>query len=128
MSKQVHRPLDSIYGPIYFNTLQLNPDSLLRILFALQFFMWQLFSFRPHTPHHTEIKAVVGFFFFFFFPFLSFFFFFFFFCFFGITLQHVKVPRPGVESELQLLAYATATTATPHSSCICDLHHSSGQC
>ena len=29
----------------------------------------------------------------------------------------------GVESELQLLAYAT-TTATPNLSCICDLYHS----
>ena len=35
----------------------------------------------------------------------------------------MKVPRLGVESELQLLAYATAT-ATPDPSRICNLHHS----
>ena len=35
-------------------------------------------------------------------------------------------PRLGVESELQLPAYATATT-TQDLSCICDLDHSSGQ-
>ena len=45
---------------------------------------------------------------------------FFFFCFLG----HMEVPRLGIESELQLLAYATAT-ATPAPSCICDLHQSS---
>uniref|UniRef100_A0A8D0ZUG5 Kazal-like domain-containing protein n=1 Tax=Sus scrofa TaxID=9823 RepID=A0A8D0ZUG5_PIG len=38
----------------------------------------------------------------------------------------MEVPRPGVESELQLPAYATAT-ATPDLSLICDLHHSSRQ-
>ena len=27
----------------------------------------------------------------------------------GLHLQHMKVPRLGVQSELQLLAYATAT-------------------
>jgi len=32
----------------------------------------------------------------------------------------MEVPRLGVESELQLLAFATAT-ATPDASCICDL-------
>ena len=32
--------------------------------------------------------------------------------------------QAGVESELQLLAYTTAT-ATPDTSCVCDLHHSS---
>ena len=35
----------------------------------------------------------------------------------------MEVPRLGVKLELQLLAYATAT-ATPDTSCICDLHHS----
>ena len=35
------------------------------------------------------------------------------FCFFlGLHLQHMEVPRLGVESELQLPAYATATVAT----------------
>ena len=37
------------------------------------------------------------------------------------------VPRLGVKSELQLLAYATAT-ATQDPSRLCDLHHSSRQC
>ena len=36
----------------------------------------------------------------------------------------MEVPRLGVESELQLPAYATAT-ATRDLSRICDLHHSS---
>ena len=40
--------------------------------------------------------------------------------------QHVEVPRLGVESELELLAYATATAAWDPS-LICDLHHSSWQ-
>ena len=38
----------------------------------------------------------------------------------------MEVPRLGVELELQLLAYATAT-AMRNPSCICDLHHSSRQ-
>ena len=49
------------------------------------------------------------------------------FCFLGLHLQHVEVPRLGVESELQLLAYATAT-ATQDLSLYCDLHHSSWHC
>ena len=44
----------------------------------------------------------------------------------GPHLQHMEVPRLGVESELALLAYATAT-AMPDPSHICDLHHSSWQ-
>ena len=39
----------------------------------------------------------------------------------------MEVTGLGVESELQLLAYAAAT-ATPDLSCLCDLHHSSQQC
>ena len=39
----------------------------------------------------------------------------------------MEVPRLGVESELELLAYTTAT-ATQVLSCLCDLHHSSRQC
>ena len=50
------------------------------------------------------------------------FFFFFFFFFFGPHLQHM-VSRLGVQSELHLLAHATAT-ATWDLSCVCDLHHS----
>ena len=43
-----------------------------------------------------------------------------FFSFYGHQLQHMEVPRLGVELELQLLAYATAT-ATLDLSCICNL-------
>ena len=44
------------------------------------------------------------------------------FYFLGPHLQHMEVPRLGVGSELQLLAYTTAT-ATQDPSCICDLHY-----
>ena len=50
-----------------------------------------------------------------------------FFCllsFFRAALGHMDVPRLGVESELQLPAYTTAT-AMPDPSHICNLHHSS---
>ena len=50
----------------------------------------------------------------------------FFFVFVGPHLWHVKVPKPGVESELQLPAYTTIT-ATQDPSRVCDLHHSSRQ-
>ena len=53
--------------------------------------------------------------------------FFFFFCFLGLHSQHMDVARLGLESELQLPAFATAT-ATWDPSCICSLHHSSQQC
>ena len=49
-----------------------------------------------------------------------------FFCFLGPYLQHMEVPRLGVESKLQLLAYTTATATGGHSR-ICDLHHGSWQ-
>ena len=39
----------------------------------------------------------------------------------------MEVPRLGVESELQLPDYVTAT-ATPDPSHICNLHYSSQQC
>ena len=48
-------------------------------------------------------------------------------CFLGLHSQHTEVPRPGVELDLQLLAFTT-TTATQDLSCICDIHHSSWQC
>ena len=54
-------------------------------------------------------------------------FYFVFFWLFRATSQHMDVPRLGVELELQLLAYATAT-ATWDLSHVCDLHHSSQQC
>ena len=41
-------------------------------------------------------------------------------------LWHMESPRLGVESELQLPTYATAT-AMQDLRCICDLHHSSQQ-
>ena len=40
--------------------------------------------------------------------------------------QHMEGPSLGVESELQLPAYATAT-AMPDLSHVCDLYHSSQQ-
>ena len=49
-----------------------------------------------------------------------------FFCVWGAHLWHMEVPRLGVESELQLPVYTTAT-ATRDPSCVCDLHHSSRQ-
>jgi len=45
----------------------------------------------------------------------------------GTRLQHMEIPRLGIELELQLPAYTTAT-ATRDPSRICDLHHSSQQC
>ena len=48
------------------------------------------------------------------------------FCFLGLHLQHMEVPRLGVELEPQLPASTTAT-AMQDLSLICDLHHSSQQ-
>ena len=48
------------------------------------------------------------------------------FCYLVLHPRHMKFPRLGGESELQLLAYATAT-AMPDLSRICDLHHSTWQ-
>ena len=42
-------------------------------------------------------------------------------------MQHMEVPRLGVELELQLLHYVTATAMLDLSH-IWDLHHSSWQC
>ena len=50
----------------------------------------------------------------------------FFLVFLGPYSRQMEVPRLGVESVLQLPAYATAT-ATPDPSHTCDLHHSSWQ-
>ena len=63
---------------------------------------------------------------FFSFLFFSFLFFSFLDPFFMATLQHMQVPRLRVESELQLLAYTTAT-ATPNPNCVYDSHNSSWQ-
>ena len=58
---------------------------------------------------------------------LFFFFFFFFFkVFLGPHLWHMEVPRLGIQLELLLPAYATAT-ATPDLGRVCDLHRSSQQ-
>ena len=54
----------------------------------------------------------------------SFSFFFFFFVILGLHPWNMEVPKIGVESELQLPAYTTAT-AEQVLSLICDLHHSS---
>ena len=49
-------------------------------------------------------------------------------CFLGPhNLCHMGAPRLGVESELQFLAYATAT-ATRDPTGVCKLYHSSRQC
>ena len=48
------------------------------------------------------------------------------FCFLRLHLRHMEVPRLGVELELQLPAYITAT-ATMDPSWVCDLHRSSWQ-
>ena len=56
--------------------------------------------------------------------------FFFFFFFLGPNpwhMWHMEFPRLGVKCELYLPAYTTAT-ATQDPRCICDPHHSSGQC
>ena len=37
-----------------------------------------------------------------------------FFVFLGLRPWHMEIPRPKVESELQLLAYATATATIAH--------------
>ena len=46
------------------------------------------------------------------------------FCLLGCHPWHMEVPRLGVELELQLPAYVTAT-ATPDLSLVCNLHYSS---
>ena len=50
----------------------------------------------------------------------------FFLCILGPCLWHLDVPRLGVKSKLQLLAWTTAT-ATLDPSHVCNLHHSSWQ-
>ena len=58
--------------------------------------------------------------------FFKFWVFFKFFCFLGPYLQHMEIPRLGVELALQPPAYTTAT-AMPDLSRVCDLHYSSRQ-
>ena len=45
----------------------------------------------------------------------------------GLHLQHMEVPRLGLQLELQLPAFATATATENLSGCL-NLHHSSQQC
>ena len=71
-------------------------------------------------PDPEDAEYVTSLFFFFFF------FFFFFLVFLGPHPWHMEVPGLGVQSELQLLAYTTAT-ATPDPSRICNLNYSSRQ-
>ena len=47
-------------------------------------------------------------------------------CFLGLHLQHMEVPRLGVQMELELLAY-TAATAMQDPNRVCKLYHSSRQ-
>ena len=47
------------------------------------------------------------------------------FCFLGLHLWHMEVPRLGVQLELQLPGYTTATSDPSH---VFDLHHSPRQC
>ena len=42
-------------------------------------------------------------------------------------MQHMEIPRLGIELKLQLTAYTTAT-AMLYPGLVCDLHHSSHQC
>ena len=51
----------------------------------------------------------------------------FYFCLLGLYAQYMELSRLGVELELQLPAYDTAT-ATWDLSCVCSLYHSSWQC
>ena len=74
----------------------------------------QLVLRRTELPSGCQEKAL-------------FFFLFFFFVFLGLNLWHMEIPRLGIKSELQLLAYTTAT-AMQDLRCVCDLHHSSQQC
>ena len=60
------------------------------------------------SPHCTSPEPKVSFFFFFL----------------GPHLQHMEIPGLGIELELQLPAYTTAT-ATWDLSWVCDLRHSS---
>ena len=76
-----------------------------------------LMSFFPTTvPASKHSRASFFFFFFFSFSWIL-----------GLNPQHMEVPRPGVQLELQLSAYTT-TTATRDPSHVCNLHHSSRQC
>ena len=69
---------------------------------------------QRELPQTNNFSLLVLFFFLSFLPFL------------GLHLWHMKVPRPGVESEPQLPVFATVTTMQDLSH-VCNLHHSSWQ-
>ena len=73
-------------------------------------------------PPGIQLNSLFSIFFCFVFCFLFFLFFFFL----WLDLQHMEVPRLGIQSELQPPAYTTAT-ATQDPSHVYDLHHSSRQ-
>ena len=80
---------------------------------------WVLYSLPPSTLHLPgKHKVLLG---------ISFCLFVFCFVLLGPHSRHMEVPRLGVKSELQLLAYTTAM-AMWDPSLICDPHHSSRQC
>ena len=94
-------------------------DSYASFLFFLIFFLYidheffHFFSF-PLCKKYEHVFIYL------------FIFLFFVFCLFRATRQHMEVPRLGVEWELYLLAYTTATAMSDPSH-ICSLHHSSQQ-
>ena len=79
--------------------------------FPLECFSFQLFYSSISLLNFSLLSSIL-FFYYIFFVFLS------------PHPQHMEVPRLGVQSELYLLAYTTATTM-PDSSQVCGLHHSS---
>ena len=83
---------------------------------------WGIFSILNDSVYW--VKGLVFLFLFFIFYFIYLFIYLFMYCFLGPHPQHVEVPRLGVQLELQLLAYATAT-AMEDLSHVCDLYHSS---
>ena len=90
----------------------------------------KLFPFLSFSLSFSLSSILTLFLSFLFFPFLPSFFSFFrllvhsSFFFLGLHMQHMEVPRPGAESELQLLAYATATAPSDPSH-VCSLRHGS---
>jgi len=97
-------------GPFCFNLQTwVNLGSFFLLCLRLILFPSSFSFLPPHLP-------------------LPFLFVFFLFYFLGLRLGHMEVPRLGVQWELQLPAYTTATaTATSDLRCVCDLHHSSWQ-
>ena len=104
--------------PIYAYSCELLPHCYLPLSasWLSRVFKWLSYLYLAMALPQSHLKI------FFFFPF------FFCFCFFlGLHLRHMEILRPGVKLDLQLPACAT-TTARPDPSCICHLHHTSGEC